>query len=95
MANERISVDKTNHVATLTLNRPAKHNAFDGVALQEFGQSMDELSQDEDTRVIIITAKPRSDSISTSPLVRIRYSPRLFTTARSLRLPRSMVLLLA
>ncbi len=51
MANERISVDKANHVATLTLNRPEKHNAFDGVALQEFGQCMDELSKDEDTRV--------------------------------------------
>ena len=48
MANERISVEKANHVATLTLNRPEKHNAFDGVALQEFGQCMDELSQDED-----------------------------------------------
>ena len=33
MANERISVEKANHVATLTLNRPAKHNAFDGLAL--------------------------------------------------------------
>src|SRR5258705_4300304 len=60
MANERISVDKTNHVTTLTLNRPEKHNAFDGVALQEFGQCMDELSKDEDTRVIIITGAGKS-----------------------------------
>jgi enoyl-CoA hydratase/carnithine racemase len=60
MANERISVDKVNHVATLTLNRPEKHNAFDGVALQEFGQCMDELSKDEDTRVIIITGAGKS-----------------------------------
>jgi len=60
MANERISVDKANHVATLTLNRPEKHNAFDGVALQEFGQCMDELSKDEDTRAIIITGAGKS-----------------------------------
>ncbi len=60
MANERISVDKSSHVATLTLNRPEKHNAFDGVALQEFGQCMDELSQDEDTRAIIITGAGKS-----------------------------------
>src|SRR5258708_18867066 len=60
MANERISVDKANHVATLTLNRPEKHNAFDGVALQEFGRCMDELSRDEDTRVIIITGAGKS-----------------------------------
>ncbi|WP_330254100.1 enoyl-CoA hydratase/isomerase family protein [Nocardia sp. NBC_00565] len=58
--NERISVDKVNHVATLTLSRPEKHNAFDGVALQEFGQCMDELSKDEDTRAIIITGAGKS-----------------------------------
>src|SRR6195952_2142175 len=60
MTNERISVDKTDHVATLTLNRPEKHNAFDGVALQKFGQYMDALSKDEDTRVIIITGAGKS-----------------------------------
>jgi enoyl-CoA hydratase/carnithine racemase len=57
VANERISVDKANHVATLTLNRPEKHNAFDGVALQEFGQCMDELTKDEDTRAIIMPGR--------------------------------------
>src|ERR1700712_10987 len=60
MTNERISVDKADHVATLTLNRPEKHNAFDGVALAEFGQRMDELSNDEDTRAIIITGAGKS-----------------------------------
>ena len=60
MANERISVDIANHVATLTLNRPEKHNAFDGVALQEFGQCMDDLSADQDTRAIIITGAGKS-----------------------------------
>jgi enoyl-CoA hydratase/carnithine racemase len=60
MANERISVEKTDHVATLTLNRPAKHNAFDGLALEEFGQCMTELCQDEDTRAIIITGAGKS-----------------------------------
>src|SRR6195952_4266872 len=60
MAGERISVDKANHVATLTLNRPQKHNAFDGLALEEFGECMDELSGDDDTRVIIITGAGKS-----------------------------------
>jgi 2-(1,2-epoxy-1,2-dihydrophenyl)acetyl-CoA isomerase len=60
MANERISVTKANHVATLTLNRPEKHNAFDGIALAEFGQCMNELSEDDDTRVIIITGAGKS-----------------------------------
>jgi 2-(1,2-epoxy-1,2-dihydrophenyl)acetyl-CoA isomerase len=60
MAYERIAVAKTKHVATLTLNRPEKHNAFDGLALEEFGQCMDELSNDQDTRVIIITGAGKS-----------------------------------
>jgi len=60
MANERILVEKVNHVATLTLNRPEKHNAFDGVALQEFGESMNALSNDEDVRAIIITGAGKS-----------------------------------
>lgn len=60
MTNERISVDKADHVATLTLNRPEKHNAFDGLALEEFGRCMDELSKDEDTRAIIITGAGKS-----------------------------------
>ena len=60
MAGERISVDQANHVATLTLNRPEKHNAFDGLALEEFGDCMAELSSDEDTRAIIITGAGKS-----------------------------------
>ena len=60
MTNERISVDRANHVATMTLNRPEAHNAFDALALQEFGQCMDELSADEDTRVIVITGAGKS-----------------------------------
>jgi 2-(1,2-epoxy-1,2-dihydrophenyl)acetyl-CoA isomerase len=60
VSNERISVEKAGHVATLTLNRPEKHNAFDGMALQEFGQSMDELSRDDDTRAIVITGAGKS-----------------------------------
>ena len=60
MAYERISVERTNQVATLTLNRPDKHNAFDGLALQEFGQCMDELSNDEDINVIVITGAGES-----------------------------------
>ena len=60
MTNERISVEKANYISTLTLNRPQKHNAFDGVALEEFGRCVDELSNDDDTRVIIITGAGKS-----------------------------------
>ncbi len=60
MTNERISVATVDHISTLTLNRPQKHNAFDGLALEEFGQCLDELSNDDDTRVIIITGAGKS-----------------------------------
>jgi 2-(1,2-epoxy-1,2-dihydrophenyl)acetyl-CoA isomerase len=60
VTNERISVETGNHISTLTLNRPQKHNAFDGLALEEFGQCMDELSKDDETRVIIITGAGKS-----------------------------------
>jgi 2-(1,2-epoxy-1,2-dihydrophenyl)acetyl-CoA isomerase len=57
---ERISVEKANYISTLTLDRPQKHNAFDGLALEEFGQCMTELSEDDETRVIIITGAGKS-----------------------------------
>jgi 2-(1,2-epoxy-1,2-dihydrophenyl)acetyl-CoA isomerase len=60
MRNERISVETANHISTLTLNRPEKHNAFDGLALQEFGECMTELSENDDTRVIVITGAGKS-----------------------------------
>jgi enoyl-CoA hydratase/carnithine racemase len=60
VTKERIAVETANHISTLTLNRPKKHNAFDGLALAEFGEAMAELSEDDDTRVIIITGAGRS-----------------------------------
>ena len=60
MSYQRILLEKANNVTTLTLNRPEKHNALDVLLLQEFGQCMDELDGDEDTRAIIITGAGRS-----------------------------------
>jgi 2-(1,2-epoxy-1,2-dihydrophenyl)acetyl-CoA isomerase len=60
MPYQRILLEKANYIATLTLNRPEKHNALDMVFFREFGQCMDELKGDEDTRVIIITGAGRS-----------------------------------
>jgi 2-(1,2-epoxy-1,2-dihydrophenyl)acetyl-CoA isomerase len=60
VANQRISVETSDHISTVTLNRPEKHNAFDGLALEEFGRCLEELSKDDDTRVIIITGAGKS-----------------------------------
>jgi enoyl-CoA hydratase/carnithine racemase len=56
---ESILLDKANYVATITLNRPEKHNAMDAVSLREFSRCMNELANDDDTRAIIITGAGR------------------------------------
>lgn len=55
MSYQRILVEKTDGIATLTLNRPEKHNALDMQFFREFGVCMDEMSGDESTRAVIIT----------------------------------------
>jgi enoyl-CoA hydratase/carnithine racemase len=60
MSYQRILIEKAEYVTKLILNRPEKHNAVDGLFLQEFDQCMDELRKDEDTRVIIITGAGKS-----------------------------------
>ena len=60
MPYERILIEKANHVATLTLNRPDKYNAMDVTFLHEFKQCMEELTGDDECRVIIITGAGRS-----------------------------------
>jgi 2-(1,2-epoxy-1,2-dihydrophenyl)acetyl-CoA isomerase len=60
MPYQRILVEKANYIATLTLNRAEKHNALDMLFFREFGQCMDELEGDGDTRVVIITGAGRS-----------------------------------
>ena len=60
MPYQRILLEKANYVATLTLNRPEKHNALDMLFFREFGQCMDEVKRDENTRVVIITGAGRS-----------------------------------
>jgi len=60
MLYQRILVEKSNTIATLTLNRPEKHNALDMLFFQEFDQCMNELNEDKDTRAVIITGAGRS-----------------------------------
>jgi len=60
MPYQRILVEKANYIATLTLNRPEKHNALDMLFFREFGQCRDEIKSDDDIRVIIITGAGRS-----------------------------------
>jgi 2-(1,2-epoxy-1,2-dihydrophenyl)acetyl-CoA isomerase len=55
MSREYVLLDKQDGVATITLNRPEKYNAFAGRMRQEVVQAMDEVAQDREVRVVVIT----------------------------------------
>ncbi len=55
MAYESIILEKAEHVATITLNRPKVGNAFDMTLGAEFDHAIKLLGKDRDIRAIIIT----------------------------------------
>lgn len=60
MGYETILVEKgEDRVATVTLNRPERGNAFNWVMGAEIGQAFAELDADEDTRAIVVTGAGR------------------------------------
>jgi enoyl-CoA hydratase/carnithine racemase len=55
MSWEFVLLEKEDHVATLTLNRPEKLNAFGGNMRQEILGALEEACRDRDVRAIVIT----------------------------------------
>ena len=51
----QILVDKADGIATVTLNRPEKMNAFTGTMMSEIITAMDDLDEDDDVRAVIFT----------------------------------------
>jgi methylglutaconyl-CoA hydratase len=49
-------------VATLILNRPDVHNAFDADVIAELHKKLDQLADDEETRVVVVAARGKSFS---------------------------------
>ena len=75
MQYKNILIEKKNHIATLTLNRPEKLNAINLELKNELYQALDELEADGDVRVVIMagagrafsSGRDRSASISELP----------------------------
>ncbi len=57
-----LKLETVDHVATLTLNRPQTMNAINQQLMDDLGVACDQLAQDAETRVVIITATGRSFS---------------------------------
>lgn len=56
---ELLKVDRTGHVATITLNRPEKLNALSLQLTAELHAALDELSNESDVRVLVLTGAGR------------------------------------
>lgn len=52
----------TRGVATLTLNRPEKHNAFDDAIIAELTQKLIQLNNDKQVRIVVLTGAGKSFS---------------------------------
>ena len=55
MGYSQISLDISEGIATLTLNRPEKMNAFTGTMMNEIIDAMDRTDADDDVRAVIFT----------------------------------------
>ena len=59
MAYEEIIYDVADRIATITLNRPEKLNAWTGKMEKEVAQAMTSAEHDDNVRVIILTGAGR------------------------------------
>ena len=62
MAYENITLERADGIATITLNRPEKLNALSGDLLDDLEAACDELEQDYETRVVVLTGSGRAFS---------------------------------
>jgi len=62
MSSDNLLVSITNGIATLTLNRPEVHNAFDDILIKNLTEILQQLNNNVDVRVVILTANGKSFS---------------------------------
>ena len=59
MEYTQIIYEVSEHIATITLNRPEQLNAFTGLMLRELIDAFDRVDADDDVRVVIVTGAGR------------------------------------
>ena len=60
MAYEQIIYEVADNIATITLNRPEKLNAFTGIMMNEMLDAFDKTDADDNVRAIIVTGAGRA-----------------------------------
>jgi enoyl-CoA hydratase/carnithine racemase len=56
---KELLVERTEHILTLTLNRPERLNAISGVMLNTLSAELSKANSDSDVRVVILTGAGR------------------------------------
>jgi methylglutaconyl-CoA hydratase len=62
MATDSLLLTINNNIATLTLNRPDIHNAFDDVLIKDLTLQLQQLDKDPQVRVVLLAANGKSFS---------------------------------
>ena len=87
MTYSTLLFDKSECVATITLNRPDKSNAFDDTMVAEFIDALNNVEQDDDVRAIVVTGAGKNFSAGQdlAPLLARYQSPNGVSFGEHLR----------
>lgn len=55
MSSKNLILDRQDHIAVLTLNRPHRHNAFNFPMMRELAGAWEEIRVDDDIRCVVVT----------------------------------------
>ena len=72
---EVVLVEKSDHVATITINRPDKLNALDAQVIVTLAMALEQLRQDPDVRVAVLTGAGEKAFIAGADIAEFKGSP--------------------
>src|SRR5258708_37365515 len=78
MAYEQIIYEVADNIATITLNRPEKLNAFTGIMMNEMLDAFDKSDADDNVRAVIVTGAGRAFCAGAD----LSAAPRAFPSTR-------------